>query len=99
MKGLRLLLQLNRVKKLNLISFLEKYGTETSNNLQLLHWAKQLNIKNFYVLMRDEIKETAPINFKKPLNIITNNNTSDENGVLFIKRMRTSLTLFHRNFD
>ena len=30
--------------------------------------------------MRDEIKETAPINFKKPLNIITNNNTSDENG-------------------
>ena len=41
--------------------------------------------------MRDEIKETAPIsrktksapadaNFKKPLNIIINNNISDENG-------------------
>ena len=43
--------------------------------------------------MRDEIKETAScrktksasagaagVNFKKPLNIITNNNTSDENG-------------------
>ena len=75
---------------MNLKSFLDKYGTETSNNFQLLHWAKQLKIKIFHVLMRDEIKETASCrmtesasadaNFKKPLNIITNNNTSDENG-------------------
>ena len=70
---------------------------------QLLHWAKQLKIKNFHVLMRDEIKEMtdasfnetaspsrktksapadapADANLKKPLNIITNNNTSDGNG-------------------
>ena len=75
---------------MNLKSFLEKYGTETSNNFWLLHWTKQLKIKNFHVLMRDEIKEMqnscktksapADANFKKPLNIITNNNTSDENG-------------------
>ena len=55
--------------------------------------------------MRGEIKETASCrmtdsdaSFKKPLNIIKNNNTSDENGSqwsLFIKRMRP---LFHRNF-
>ena len=62
---------------MNLKSFLDKYGTETSNNFQLLYWAKQLKIKKFHVLMRDEIKEmTADTN----LNIITNNNTSDENG-------------------
>ena len=42
---------------MNLKFFLEKYGTETSNNFQLLHWAKQLKIKNFHVFMRDEIKE------------------------------------------
>ena len=30
--------------------------------------------------MRDEIKEMTDADFKKPLNIITNNNTSDENG-------------------
>ena len=65
---------------MNLKSFLDKYGTETSNNFQLLHWAKQLNIENFHVLMRDEIKEMTDANFKKPLDIITNNNTSDENG-------------------
>ena len=73
---------------MNLKSFLDKNGTETSNNFQLLHWAKQLKIKNFHVLMRDEIKEmtdagfneTASPSFKKPLNIITKNNTSDENG-------------------
>ena len=39
-----------------------------------------LKIKNFHVLMRDEIKEMTNTNTKKPLNIITNNNTSDENG-------------------
>ena len=65
---------------MNLKSFLDKYGTETSNNFQLLHWAKQLKIKNFHVLMRDEIIETASRNFKILLNITTNNNTSDENG-------------------
>ena len=65
---------------MNLKSFLDKYGTETSNNFQLLHWAKQLKIKNFHVLMRDKIKETTDASFKKPLNIITNNNTSNENG-------------------
>ena len=52
---------------MNLKSFLDKYGTETSNNFQLLHWAKQLKIKNFHVLMRDEISE----NYKIPVNIIT----------------------------
>ena len=63
---------------MNLKSFLEKYGTETRINFQLLHWAKQLKIKNFHVLMRDEIKEmTVDTN----LNIITNNNISDEIGV------------------
>ena len=61
---------------MNLKSFLDKYGTETSNNFQLLHWAKQLKIKNFHVLMRDEISE----NYKIPVNIITNNNTSKQNG-------------------
>ena len=61
---------------MNLKSFLEKYGTETSNNFQLLHWAKQLKFKNFQVLMRDEISE----NYKIPVNIITNNNTSKQNG-------------------
>ena len=30
--------------------------------------------------MRDEIKETTDDSFKKPLNIVTNKNTSDENG-------------------
>ena len=41
-----------------------------------MHWAKQLKFKNFHVLMRDEISE----NYKIPVNIITNNNTSKQNG-------------------
>ena len=71
---------IQRINNKNKRKFLDKYGTETSNNFQLLHWAKQLKNKNFHVLMRDEIKEMTDDNFKKPLNIITNNNTSDENG-------------------
>ena len=62
----------------NITDFLHKYGTDTTNNFQLLNWAKQLKIKNFHVLMKDEIKEIKPT--KKPLNIITNNNTSKQDG-------------------
>ena len=62
----------------NITDFLHKYGTDTTNNFQLLNWGKQLKIKNFHVLMKDEIKEIKPT--KKPLNIITNNNTSKQDG-------------------
>ena len=58
-------------------TFLRKYGVNTTNNFQLLHWGKQLKIPNFRVLMRDEIIQTP---LTTPINIITNNNTSKQNG-------------------
>lgn len=57
--------------------FLDKYGTNTTSNFQLLHWGKQLKIPNFQVLMKDEIKDAK---LKLPINIITNNNTSKQVG-------------------
>ncbi|ESP04703.1 hypothetical protein LOTGIDRAFT_170539 [Lottia gigantea] len=35
--------------------FLDKYGTDTTTNLQLMKWANELNISPFYHCMRDEI--------------------------------------------
>ena len=68
---------------MNLKEFLNKYGTNTSNNFQLLHWGRQLGIKNFHVLMRDEIDGfTASVSQKKhlPLNIIVNIDPKRKNG-------------------
>ena len=64
---------------MNIKEFLNHYGVNTTNNFQLLHWAKQLKIKNFHVLMRDEIKD---FNLKKlPLNLIVNIDPKKEGGV------------------
>ena len=64
---------------MNIKEFLNHYGVNTTNNFQLLHWAKQLKIKNFHVLMRDEIKD---FNLKKlPLNLIVNIDPKKEEGV------------------
>ena len=49
---------------MNLKEFLNKYGKETTNNFQLLHYAKQLKIPNFHVVMKDEIKN---IDKSKPI--------------------------------
>ncbi|ESP04510.1 hypothetical protein LOTGIDRAFT_170756 [Lottia gigantea] len=35
--------------------FLDKYGTDTTTNFQLMRWANELNISPFYYCMRDEI--------------------------------------------
>ena len=61
---------------MKLKEFLDKYGTHTTSNFQLLHWGKQLKLKNFRVVMKDEIKD---IDSSKPvLNLITNIQNFDE---------------------
>ena len=45
------------MKVMNIKEFLNRYGVDTTTNFQLLHWAKQLGLKNFHVLMRDEIRD------------------------------------------
>ena len=69
---------------MNIKEFLNHYGVNTTNNFQLLHWAKQLKLNNFHVLMRDEIKD---FNLKKlPLNLIVNIDPK--------KRRRSTLVMF-----
>lgn len=63
-------------KQLNLTNFLNKYGTQTTNNFQLIKYAKELGIPNFHVCMRDELKE-----LQLTCNVICNIHTSDQKGV------------------
>ncbi|ESO99334.1 hypothetical protein LOTGIDRAFT_158420 [Lottia gigantea] len=37
--------------------FLDKYGTDTTTNFQLMRWTNELNISPFYYCMRDEIND------------------------------------------
>ena len=64
---------------MNIKEFLNRYGVNTTNNFQLLHWAKELKIKNFSVLMRDEIENYKFT--KLPVNIIVNIDPKKEGGV------------------
>ena len=59
--------------------FFDKFGTDTTNNIELMNYAKMLGIKNFHYVMRDEMK-LLPTN-KFPLNVMTNIHTSDQPGV------------------
>jgi hypothetical protein len=56
--------------------FIDRYGTNKTNNFQLLKWAKDLGIKNFRYVMRDEL-------FKIPTsskNIVMNLDSSENQG-------------------
>ena len=71
---------------MNLNIFFNKYGKNTTTNFELEHYAKELNISNFYCLMRNELKD---LKILTPMNIIINLHTSNQRGVhwscIFIK--------------
>src|SRR6266853_1255053 len=69
----------NMTKKLdNFNDFIDYYGSDTTNNFQLIKYAKELKIPNFYCLMNDELNN-IPKN-KYPINIIINLHSSNKNG-------------------
>ncbi len=67
--------------------FTKKFGTSTTNNFQLRHYAKSLGIKNFKCLMRDELmaldhrSNELPVLDKLPVSIIINLHESNQPGV------------------
>ena len=36
---------------------LNSFGVNTTGNFQLLHWVKRLKVKNFHILVIDELKD------------------------------------------
>ena len=48
--------------------FLYIFATQTTTNHDLRRYAKMLKIKNFYVVMSDEVKELPENNFSAILN-------------------------------
>ena len=70
--------------------FKKRFGTQTSNNFQLLRWAKDLGFsrKNFFVIMRDEI-DTLPKD--RNIFVICNIHKHNEQGVHW--------SCFNRNID
>ena len=82
-------------KSMKLKEFLDKYGTNTTSSFQLLHWGKQLKLKNFHITMEDEIKG---IDKSKPIiNLTTNIQNSDEPmvriGVPFTRELNLQLLI------
>jgi hypothetical protein len=66
---------------MNITEFLDRYGVDTTTNFQLLHYAKELNIKPFRVVMTNELKKLKKILDKKvTVYVICNYQTTSEGG-------------------
>src|SRR5438093_3950715 len=64
---------------MNLEEFLNRFGIDTTSNFQLIKWSKELGIKPFYYVMRNEIKKLKKIKIS-PVYIIANYQTTSESG-------------------
>ena len=58
--------------------FQKKFGIKTTSNIDLYKFAKILKLKNFHVIMNDELNT---IKKKNPLNVITNLHSSNQPGI------------------
>jgi hypothetical protein len=56
--------------------FIEKYGTDTCTNFQLLKWSKDLGIEKMKYVMRNELQDLK----KTAKYIIMNLDSSNNNG-------------------
>ena len=60
---------------MNWIEFQRRYGTNTTNNIELTNWARQLKVKPFKCVMRDEVKDLPQYGY-----FIINIQTAEEPG-------------------
>ncbi len=66
--------------KTTIHDFFDRYGIDTTTNFQLIHWAKELGIPNFYYKMKDELIDLKHKE-KSPLYVISNYHRSDQPGL------------------
>ena len=77
---------------MTLKDFLNKYGEDSTSNFQLLKWAKDLDIKPFKVVMRNELYKLKKT---KKNYIIANYQTSNEKGIHWVAMYRSSQQNFY----
>jgi hypothetical protein len=68
--------------------FLNTYGTNTTNNFDLLQWAKRLGIKPFKVLMANELDQLK-LQSKSPIFIICNYQPTTDKGSHWVAMFKT----------
>ena len=71
--------------------FLHIFGTQTTTNHDLMKYAKILKIKNFHVVMSDEVKDLPDNNFSAILNF----QLSSENGSHWVSLYKYSELLYY----
>src|SRR5438093_9315696 len=79
---------------MDLKDFLNKFGDSTTTNFQLIKWSKELGIKPFYYVMRNEIKKLKKIKIF-PVYIIANYQTTSESGSHHVALCRDSERSFY----
>ena len=64
---------------MSISDFLNRYGSDSTSNFQLLHWGKQLGIPKLYVRMVNELEELTPKR-DNPLYVICNYQSTKDIG-------------------
>ena len=71
--------------------FLYIFGTQTTTNHDLMRYAKMLKIKNFHIVMSDEVKELPENNFSAILNF----QLSSEKGLHWVSLYKYGERLYY----
>ena len=74
--------------------FLDKYGTDSTTNFQLLRYARELKIPNFHCIMRNEFRVLKKLK-RLPIFIVCNYQTTDENGTHWIAMYKDNKNTFY----
>jgi len=84
---------------MSLKQFLAKYGEDSTTNFQLIKWAKELGIKPFYCIMRNELEKLNKAKQKllkrNAVYIICNYQTTKESGTHWIAMYRSKEDAFY----
>jgi len=79
---------------MKITSFLNKYGTDSTSNFQLIRFAKDLKLPNFHCIMRNELKLLRKLKIL-PIFIICNYQATDENGTHWIAMYKDNKNSFY----
>jgi len=79
---------------MNIKDFLDRFGTDSTTNFQLIRFAKELKIPNFHCVMRNELKLLRKLK-QLPVYVICNYETTNDIGTHWVAMFKDNKNSFY----
>jgi hypothetical protein len=79
---------------MNIKDFLQRFGTSSTTNFELIRFAKELKIPNFHCVMRNELKLLRKLK-QLPVHVICNYQTTDDSGTHWVAMFKDNKNSFY----